>query len=63
VDEVLARQGAEVRDFLLRTAVLDRLTGSLCDAVTGGTGGGQVLEDLDRGNVFLVPLDAERSWY
>jgi LuxR family maltose regulon positive regulatory protein len=63
VDEVLARQGAEVRDFLLRTAVLDRLTGSLCDAVTGGTDGGQVLEDLDRGNVFLVPLDAERSWY
>jgi LuxR family maltose regulon positive regulatory protein len=63
VDEVLARQGAQVRDFLLRTAVLDRLTGSLCDAVTGGTHGGQVLENLDRGNVFVVPLDAERSWY
>ena len=41
VDEVLARQGAEVRDFLLRTAILDRLTGSLCDAVTGGSYGGQ----------------------
>ena len=63
VDEVLARQGAEVRDFLLRTAILDRLTGSLCDAVTGGSYGGQVLANLDRGNVFLVPLDAERSWY
>lgn len=63
VDEVLARQGAEVRDFLLRTAVLDRLTGSLCDAVTGGADGGQVLEDLDRDNLFVVPLDAERSWY
>ncbi|TCO50189.1 LuxR family maltose regulon positive regulatory protein [Kribbella antiqua] len=63
VDEVLARQGADVRDFLLRTAILDRLTGSLCDAVTGGTDGGQVLADLDRRNVFMVPLDAERSWY
>ncbi|MFI6832172.1 LuxR C-terminal-related transcriptional regulator [Kribbella sp. NPDC050241] len=63
VDEVLARQDAVVRDFLLRTAVLDRLTGDLCDAVTGGVGGGQVLEELDRGNVFVVPLDAERSWY
>jgi ATP/maltotriose-dependent transcriptional regulator MalT len=63
VDEVLARQDAGVRDFLLRTAVLDRLTGPLCDAVTGGTDGGQVLAELDRGNVFVVPLDAERTWY
>ncbi|MFI7064576.1 LuxR C-terminal-related transcriptional regulator [Kribbella sp. NPDC050124] len=63
VDEVLARQSAEVRNFLLRTAVLDRLTGPLCDALTGRTDRGQALTDLDRGNVFLVPLDAERSWY
>ncbi|MEV0285403.1 LuxR C-terminal-related transcriptional regulator [Kribbella sp. NPDC050820] len=63
VDEVLTRQGADVRAFLLRTAVLDRLTGPLCDALTGRTDGVQALEDLDRGNVFLVPLDAERSWY
>jgi LuxR family maltose regulon positive regulatory protein len=62
-DEVLARQPAPVREFLLRTAVLDRLTGSLCDAVTGGTDGARVLEDLERSNVFLVPLDAQRSWY
>ncbi|MGW1340035.1 LuxR C-terminal-related transcriptional regulator [Kribbella sp. NPDC002412] len=63
VDEVLARQSADVRDFLLRTAVLDRLTGPLCDALTSRTDGGKTLADLDRGNVFLVPLDAERSWY
>ncbi|MEU4293587.1 LuxR C-terminal-related transcriptional regulator [Kribbella sp. NPDC026596] len=63
VDEVLTRQGSEVRDFLLRTSILDRLTGPLCDAVTGGSYGAQMLADLDRGNVFLVPLDAERSWY
>ena len=43
-DEVLARQPAEVRDFLLRTAVLDRLTGALCDAVTGGADGARMLE-------------------
>ena len=60
---MLARQPAQVRDFLLRTAVLDRLTGPLCDAVTGRADGARTLEDLERGNLFLVPLDAERSWY
>ena len=63
VDEVLARQSAEVRDFLLRTSILQRLTGSLCDAVTGRTDGGRVLEELDRANVFVVALDGQRSWY
>ncbi|MGH3383781.1 MAG: LuxR C-terminal-related transcriptional regulator [Nocardioidaceae bacterium] len=62
-DEVLARQPAQVRDFLLRTAVLDHLTGPLCDAVTGRTDGTRTLEDLERGNLFLVPLDTQRSWY
>ncbi|HTF07035.1 MAG TPA: LuxR C-terminal-related transcriptional regulator [Asanoa sp.] len=62
-DEVLARQPPQVRDFLLRTAVLDRLNGPLCDAVTGGTGGARTLADLERGNLFVVPLDADRSWY
>ena len=62
-DEVLARQPTEVRDFLLRTAVLDRLTGPLCDAVSGQSGGTAMLADLDRANLFLVPLDTERSWY
>ena len=62
-DEVLARQPAPVRDFLLRTAVLDRLTGPLCDAVSGRADGSQMLEDLERGNLFLVPLDTERTWY
>ena len=62
-DEVLARQPPQVRDFLLRTAVLDRLHGPLCDAVTGGTDGTRTLEDLERENLFVVPLDAERFWY
>jgi LuxR family maltose regulon positive regulatory protein len=63
VDEVLARQPERVRDFLLRTAVLDRLTGPLCDAVTDGGGAARTLEDLERGNLFVVPLDTQRSWY
>ena len=62
-DEVLARQPAQVRDFLLRTAILDRLSGPLCDAVTGGTDGTKTLQDLERDNLFVVPLDTERSWY
>ncbi len=62
-DEVLARQPGRVRDFLLGTAVLDRLTGPLCDAVTGSADGTRMLEDLERGNLFLVPLDTERLWY
>ena len=53
-DEVLARQPPEVRDFLLRTAVLDRLTGPLCDAVTGQSAGTAMLADLDRANLFVV---------
>ena len=63
VDEVLARQPAAVRRFLLRTSVLSRLTGPLCDAVTGRDDGKEMLEALDRSNLFLVPLDARRRWY
>ncbi|HEX6150336.1 LuxR C-terminal-related transcriptional regulator [Nocardioides sp.] len=64
-DEVLARQPDEVREFLLHTAVLDRLTGSLCDGVTDRTGGAgaRMLEDLERSNLFVVALDADRAWY
>ena len=63
VDEVLARQRPDVRAFLLQTSVLERLTGALCDEVTGGGGSGPVLEQLERDNVFVVPLDSERCWY
>ena len=62
-EEVLERQPAEVRDFLLQTSVLDRLTGPLCDAVTGQDGGRATLEALERANLFLVPLDDRRRWY
>ena len=63
VDEVLSRQPSELREFLLRTSVLQALTGGLCDAVTGDADGARTLESLERGNLFVVPLDAHRAWY
>jgi LuxR family maltose regulon positive regulatory protein len=61
--EVLDRQPPEVRRFLLRTAVLDRLSGDLCDAVVDGHGSVAMLARLERANLFLVPLDTRRRWY
>jgi len=63
IEEVLQRQPDEVRTFLLQTSILGRLTGSLCDAVTGVDGGTAMLERLDRANLFVVPLDDQRRWY
>jgi LuxR family maltose regulon positive regulatory protein len=62
-EEVLERQPEEVRSFLLETSVLERLSGPLCDAVTGRADGQQMLENLERANLFLVALDDERRWY
>ena len=62
-EEVLQRQPDRVQAFLLRTSILGRLSGPLCDAVTGQGGGKAMLEALDRGNLFLVPLDDRRQWY
>jgi LuxR family transcriptional regulator, maltose regulon positive regulatory protein len=62
-EEVLDRQPDETRDFLLYTSVLERLTSSLCDAVTGRSDGQEMLERLERQNLFLVALDDERQWY
>jgi LuxR family maltose regulon positive regulatory protein len=63
VEEVLHRQPDAVRRFLLETSILSRLTGDLCDAVTGARGGSATLQALDRANLFLVPLDDHREWY
>jgi LuxR family transcriptional regulator, maltose regulon positive regulatory protein len=62
-EEVLQRQPEHVQHFLLQTSILDRLTGPLCDAVTGQDGGNAKLVALERGNLFLVPLDHRRRWY
>ncbi|HET8629477.1 MAG TPA: hypothetical protein VFL91_18835, partial [Thermomicrobiales bacterium] len=63
VEEVLRRQPDQVRGFLLETAILDRLSGPLCDAVTGQDGGKATLAALERANLFVVPLDDKRHWY
>jgi LuxR family maltose regulon positive regulatory protein len=75
VEEVLQRQPERVRSFLLQTSILARLSGPLCDAVlerpssSGGTAvtgqedGREMLEALERGNLFVVPLDDKRQWY
>jgi LuxR family maltose regulon positive regulatory protein len=63
VEEVLQRQPEAIRHFLFETCFLDRLSGPLCDAVAQRTGSRQILEALDRANLFLVPLDDRREWY
>ncbi len=63
LEEVLQRQPDRVRRFLLQTAILDRLSGSLCDAVTDQNGGQGMLETLERGNLFIMTLDNKRQWY
>lgn len=62
-EEVLRRQTEDIRSFLLQTSILDRLDGSLCDAVTNQSGGRSKLEQLQRGNLFLIPLDEKRHWF
>jgi LuxR family transcriptional regulator, maltose regulon positive regulatory protein len=62
-DEVLERQTARIRDFLFDTSILSRLTGPLCAAVTGQDDAKSILDELDRSNMFLVPLDDRRTWY
>ena len=63
IEEVLNQQTAEVQAFLLQTAILDRLTGSLCNALTGQNDGQATLEMLEHANLFIVPLDEARHWY
>ena len=62
-EEVLSRQPSNIRQFLARTAVLDRLCTPLCDAVTGSANAAQAIDVLERENLFLVPLDDNRQWY
>ena len=62
-EEVLERQPEDVRRFLLETSVLERMSAALCEALTGRPDGQEMLETLDRGNLFVVALDDERRWY
>src|SRR5262245_26631565 len=62
-EEVLEPQTEQVRTFLLETSVLERLSGALCDAVTGRTGSQALLEHVEAAGLFLVPLDEVRGWW
>ncbi len=61
--EVLDRQPEQVREFLLETSVLERLSGGLCDAVTGRDDGQAMLEHVEQAGLFLMPLDEVRGWW
>ena len=63
LEEVLQRQPDRVRRFLLQTSILERLSGSLCDAVTDQNGSQGMLESLELGNLFIMTLDNKRQWY
>ena len=65
IEEVLHQQSEDVQTFLLRTSILDRMCGPLCDAVLGtpSPSGQEILEYLEHANLFIVPLDDERRWY
>ena len=62
-EEVLEQQSEQVREFLLETSVLERLSGELCDAVTGRPGSQALLEQAERAGLFVVPLDEVRGWW
>jgi LuxR family transcriptional regulator, maltose regulon positive regulatory protein len=61
--EVLERQSEPVRRLLLRTSLLERVNGALADLLTGGSGGGQILQQLEQAGAFVAALDARRSWF
>jgi LuxR family maltose regulon positive regulatory protein len=63
VEEVLEHQTEHIRSFLLQTAILDRLCAALCNAITEREDSKELLEVLERSNLFLIPLDDQRQWY
>jgi LuxR family maltose regulon positive regulatory protein len=62
-EELLDRQPEPLRTFLLETSILERLSGPLCDAVTGRSDSQRLLEQAERANLFLIPLDGQRRWW
>ncbi len=62
-EEVLSRQPREIQQFLARTSVLSQFCAPLCDAVIGSSDAADIIERLERENLFLVPLDDNRQWY
>jgi LuxR family transcriptional regulator, maltose regulon positive regulatory protein len=62
-EEVLNHQPAQIRQFLARTAILGRFCAPLCDAVTGSANAAEIIDVIERDNLFLVSLDDQRQWY
>jgi len=62
-EEVLASQTPEVREFLLETSILNRICAPLCDALTGRADGAELISEIYRANLFLIPLDDEHRWF
>jgi LuxR family maltose regulon positive regulatory protein len=63
MEEVLARQPAEVRELLLRTSILDQVSGPLADFITGASCSERILQELEEANAFVSSLDTPRSWF
>jgi ATP/maltotriose-dependent transcriptional regulator MalT len=63
VEEVLSNQPRQIMEFLRRTAILDRFTPSLCDAVVGSSNSAGIIDFLERENLFLLALGDDRQWY
>ena len=63
MEEVLKQQPAAIQEFLFKTSILERMTASLCDALTGRDDSHSVLGQLDKANLFIISLDDERRWY
>ena len=63
LDEVFSQQTEEIRSFMYQTSILDQLSASLCDAVIDKPGSQAYLDQLERANLFLIPLDEEQQWY
>ena len=63
LEEVISQGTERTRDFILTMSILDRFCAPLCDAMAGTTGSAEILDDLERRNLFVVPLDDERRWF
>ena len=63
LEEVLEQQPRDMQQFLMQTSILRKMNGELCDWLTGGANGQEILHQLEDANLFLIPLDDEREWY
>jgi LuxR family maltose regulon positive regulatory protein len=63
VEEVFSKESPEVQSFLTETSILENLTGSLCDRVTGNDNGQILLDYLEKSNLFIIPIDSSKEWY